>query len=177
MPQFQVDIQKVVGTEYFTNVYHLEAASLTDAQTMGFAIVDAEKLIHHENVLFDRMRVSAMPVSGGVFIATGLTGPGLAPGPADVPLFVVARMEFTTGFGRPGIKMYRGVLTEGDLVGLDALSTAFITFMSGWVGDLIDAVPTLQKVNGEIFVGGSVSPTPGMRQLRRGSAKRTEPVI
>jgi hypothetical protein len=177
MPQYQIDIQKVLGTEYWTNVYHVSAASLTAARDIMFDIVDEEKKIHHTNVSFDRYRVALMPVSGGSFLTGGLSGPGLATGPADVPLFAVARVEFSTGFGRPGIKMYRGCLTEGDIVDTTALSSGIQTYFNGtWIPGLLAAAP-LEKINGTGFVGGSLSPTVGMRQLRRGSRRRTEPVI
>jgi len=166
-----------MGTEYWTNVYHVNVASLADALTEGYQLVDREKVIHHTNVAFDRIRVSAMPVSGGQFISAALVGDGLAPGPSDVPLFVVARVEWTVGFGRPGVKMYRGALVEADIVGPTALTPEVRSFYATWAAETLVQVPTLQKMSGGVFTAGVLSPSPGMRQLRRGSRRRTTPII
>lgn len=177
MPLFQIDVQKAVPGEYWTNVYHTEAADLAAAVAVANIVIDAERTIHQTNVQFDKYKVSAFPESGGVFVSGALTGPGEAPSVSNVPLFVVARVEFTCEMGRPGIKMYKGCLTEDDITGTGTIIEATRTFYGTWVDDLVTAAPGLCKPNGQNFIGGNLRAQVGMRQLRRGSKKRDTPVI
>src|SRR5215212_6017771 len=133
MPIYQIDVQKNLGTEYWTNVYHVTMTSFDDAVDAVPLIVNGERGIHYTNITFDKARVSVYPVTGGVFTILPLAFAGELSGVADLALFNVARVEFQVPIGRPGIKMYRGALNEGDIEGVGKITSATQTRFEAWV--------------------------------------------
>lgn len=177
MPIFQVDIQKNLDTEYWTNVYHVQAADRAEAATIADDILSAERSIHQTRVVFPSMRIAPYPgPSEGTIVVVGLTGG--APNDPYLPLFNVLRVDFSTPVGRPSRKYYRIPIPES-VQENGVLSTSFQTDFSTaynlamaplYGGQLVD-------VDGQPLTFGRLIPNVGMRQLRRGSKRRLEPVI
>lgn len=176
MAIFNVDIEKKLGAEYWTNIYHIDAADLSTAASNAGHIVTAEVAIHHESVYFTKMRVSEQGNPGN-FISAAVNTYGLATGEANLmPLFVVQVVDFTPTVGRSSKKYLRGLLRE-DLVNMDAVSP---TYVNGPVQDYADDVMDTDGIcdeHGNSFSTAKGSEITGMRQLRRGSKRRAAPVL
>lgn len=171
MAVFQVDVQKNLGTEYWTNVYHVNVADAGAADDAALLIYNAELGIHYENVNFDKMIIRPYPLVAGSFVERFLGLPGLRSGNTDLALFNVARVIFLAATGRPAVKMYRGALNEGDQEAVGEITEATRTFFETW-GDAFNTdVPELCKADGTLVGAGRINLNVGMRQLRRGSRR------
>jgi hypothetical protein len=172
-------VEKRLGTEYWTNVYHVQAADQAVAQAAANNIVSIERGLHYEVVEITKYRLSPYPgpSEGTVYPINvfGLAGPA-----GDMlPLFNVVRADFPAPVGRPSRKYYRGALTEGDQANgnlVEARAAAVQTALArlGQEGDLAAA---LVDVDGQALADARVSRLVGMRQLRRGSRRRLAPII
>lgn len=176
MPTHQVDIQKVLGSEYWTNRYLLDMDSFSAAIDLQSAIITAEVALHSTLVQFDKARVSNLATEEFLVTPLGITG---TRSPTDLlPLFNTLRYDFTAATGRPSRKYYRGVLGEGDING-SAVTSTFTTFEG-----LIEA---LFKENAEsqgivdpqdtLLTSAVRFPFVQMRQLRRGTRRRGTPIF
>jgi len=176
-PLWQVDIQKRLGTEYWTNIYHCGRSNLAAAQAFADTIVVMERQLHMTDVVFVSYRVSPFPgPSEGTVTPLGVFG--LQTQADYLPLFNVLRVDFPVTSGRPSRKYYRmpmaeanqvnGALTPAALTGFQAIVEPFITDpnASGWC-----------DIDGQLITGIRIAPNVGMRQLRRGSKRRLQPVI
>lgn len=177
MAIWQIDIQKSFGTEFWTNVYHGEVADQDEAVAFANALVDLEKHIHCVGVIFVNYRVRPYPgpAEGTTY---ALTGEGLVTAGAWVPLFNVLRVDFPAPTGRPSRKYYRLPLVEGDIEN-DALSTAKVGALQTVFDNFFLGSPSAPAcdVDGQHLNRGVVFRQIGMRQLRRGSRRRTTPII
>lgn len=177
MPLFSVDIEKEYQGEYWTNRYIVQAADLNTANGDGGGIVALERTIHLTDVLFTRWRTSDLDPATDLYIINQINAQGLRTHATDIlPLFNVARVDFSTGQGRPSRKYLRGVLVEADIT--------FNTILAGTVTDLTTSYATPMKntgyyvdVDGQVFTAVSVYPLVAMRQLRRGSKRRVTPIL
>lgn len=180
MAIYQVDIEKslTVGgtnTVYWTNVYHVEADNSGDAINSGQGIVTAEKKVHLGSVSYTKMRVQAtspLAMSGTI---VPLTGTGGRAGSSYLPLFNVFRVDFNVGGGRPSRKYLRGPVLPAD-VSNGAMQSAAITLINTYVTDLLN-LSVVCDPQGQNFVSGALFPNCGMRQLRRGSKRKTTSVL
>jgi hypothetical protein len=182
MPLYQIDIEKsflaATGSLiYWTNVYHADRPTLADAQSTATIILNAEKSIHYSNVTYTKYRVRPAVVgSEGSITAVNLPGARGIASNEYLPLFNVVRIDFTATIGRPSRKYLRlpvletnqvnGALSAGEIT---ALNTNYCTPMLGVTG--------LCDVDGQNFTAVTPYPYVGMRQLRRGSKRRSTPVI
>ena len=175
MARFQLDIEKRLGSEFWTNVYQLEATDLANAQVIGGLVTSAERIFHATVVNFTRYRVSSVAMNDGIYtiVSVGLTGQRTAN--SVLPLFNTLRMDFTAQTGRPSRKYYRGVLDEADIAG-DAVNTA--PFLAGSL-ELFDLFHTgegaggIVDPQGQLLTAITIWPFVQMRQLRRSRRKRT----
>ena len=164
----QVDIQKRLGGEYWTNRYFLGVGSVGEAAGYVPDIVAFEKSIHSVQVLFDRARVSDGIPGTDTYVIVPLTGTGgVAVPEGPLPLFNVVRVDFGVGGGRPSRKYYR--------CGLGDNLTAGPNWQLELIGDYQAAVNTFVNgpvpycdVDGQIIISGTVFQSIAMRQLRRG---------
>lgn len=176
MALWQIDVEKVLGTEYWTNVYHVDATSQADAATQGLAIALYEQDLHNVDINLTKYRVSPFPgPSEGTIYPLNL--PGQGPDGDRLPLFNVLRVDFAVTTGRPSRKYYRIGITEGEQVDgrlTDAAREGYEAVVLAFVND-----PDIHyvDVDGQPIVQGTVYPLVGMRQLRRGTRRRTTPVI
>lgn len=177
MAIFQIDVEKQMGTEYWTNVYHVVATDIDDATTQGQEIVLQEREIHSTGVGFVKYRVSTYPTSDGEFVIVALSGAGERTFSGGMlALFNVARTDLNIGRGRPCRKYYRAPIYEGDQED-GALTIAFRGIVDEAVQAMIVGGANLCDPEGDLVQSAITATAVGMRQLRRGSKRRLEPVI
>lgn len=179
MALFQVDIQKQYQQTFWTNVYHVRADSVSQSLATVNLLVDAEAEIHHNTVLIQKARVSTAAAGDDTFTTVNYNRAGERIGNVELlPLFNTLRIDVNTASGRPSRKYYRGVLSEGDIVG-NQITASFANVITL----LVDAFATDASDSGYVdvddqeFISAVIFPRVQMRQLRRGSRKRTTPVI
>lgn len=182
MAVYQIDIEKSFvpstgATVYWTNVYHVEQASLSAAATAGVNIANIEKAIHQSNVSFTKLRARPYGVPGNVGTIVPLTGGGARTAVDSLPLFNVFRIDFAVAVGRPSRKYIRGPIGEGDQAsGLISSSIITSPINANYINPLL-ALGYLVDTQGQPLLSGTAYPYVGMRQLRRGSKRKTTPVI
>jgi hypothetical protein len=177
-PYWQVDIQKRLGTEYWTNVYHVASSSLASAQAFAQSLVtEVEVPLHTADVLFVSFSVRPFPGPSEGTI-TPLNVVGGQPAGDYLPLWNVARVDFPAPTGRPSRKFYRLPIKEGEQ-GSGVLTPAIVTAYQGILNNYFasPASAGLIDVDGQLLVSGTLKAAVGMRQLRRGSKRRLLPVI
>lgn len=179
MPLFKVDIEKLLGQEYWTNRYIVNATDLQEGDDIGASIVAAEQEFHLTDVLFTKRRTSTL-APGGEFTTTNINLPGNRAGSGTfLPLFNTLRVDLSVFGSRPSRKYYRGVLTEGDISG-DGVTTNFTPLLTLLLNVIADEASTgegVVDVDGQLITSVGVYPRVQMRQLRRGRRRRTTPVL
>lgn len=176
MPLFKIDIQKFMLGEYWTNRWLVNADDLLDAQDAANDLVTHERFIHSTIIRFDRVRVSDAVQDTDVYVTIplnvfgnyGFTGENL-------PLFNVLRADFNVAVGRPCRKYWRVGLSETYVVG-SQIAESVITDVNNVIASIV-ALGRVVDPQGNVVTGGSAFPAVQMRQLRRGSRRRTNPVI
>lgn len=173
-----LDIQKTFRGLFFTNRYILNVTDLLAAETPADAIVVAERAITIPDVDFTSYRVSDNIAGTDLFWVKPINASGERVILTQaLPLFDVLRVDFGVALGRPSRKYLRGVLAEGDQENYGELLTASLAeFQTNYVNPVL-AVTEYVDVDGQPFISGAPFSRVGMRQLRRGSRRRTEPVI
>lgn len=177
MPLFQVDIQKELGGEFWTNRYTVNATDMNVAIDIGGEITALERAVHLAAVTFERYRVSVPGEENDMYSITLVEQPGLITVTAAIlPLFCAVRVDFGTQFGRPGRKYLRGCLDEAQVVG-SVLETATRGAVGTLYADELIGAGYVTSPSGALFLSASVKSPIAMRQLRRGSRRRTEPIL
>lgn len=174
MARFQVDIEKRLGSEFWTNVWQVSATDLAGATVVANAITAAERIGHSSAVTFTRHRVSSVAIGDGVYAITPIGLPGLATTGELLPLFNTLRMDLTAASGRPSRKYFRGCLGEG-LISGDAVTTSVFLTMSLEIADIFSPGAEQSGIvdpQGELFNGIVIHPFVQMRQLRRSRRRR-----
>ncbi len=170
-----LDSEKMLQGEYWTNRYIVAAADLAAAVAIGVSITNIERAVHYSTVLFTKFRVSDGQPLTDVYQVVNLNSYGAAAiGTLQLmPLFNVVRVDFNTaGGGRPSRKYLRGCLSESS-VNFTQLDGGYITFMdANYTGPMIDLAGFVD-VDGQQITSGSAYPFVAMRQLRRGSKRKT----
>lgn len=174
MPLYTVDIEKRVGSEFWSNRYIVQATTLAAAQVVADDITGIERSFHINNVLFTRYRVSTLASNDDsyVIVPVGLLGQRVV-GSSGLPLFNTLRMDFPAPSGRPSRKFYRGVLSEGDING-DAITESFVdaaSDISGLLGN--EGIDGIVDPQNQYLGSAVVHPFVQMRQLRRSRRRRT----
>lgn len=178
MPLFSLDVQKTFRGLFFTNRYILNLSSVSAGGTAADAIIAAERAITIPDVDFTSYRISDMVPGTDTFVVVPINESGERVVLTQaLPLFDVLRVDFGTGIGRPSRKYLRGVLAEGDQENYGELLAASLAEFQTNYANAVLAVPEYVDVDGQEFVSAAPFSRVAMRQLRRGSRKRTEPVI
>ena len=181
MPVFQVDIEKSFSpttgtTVYWTNVYHVNTADQAAAVTAGQSIVTLEKTIHSTLTTFTKMRVRQYSVLSAAGTIVPLTGTGARSTTGPMPLFNVFRIDFSVASGRPNRKFIRGPLAGSDNSSGAVTPSTVTTINNNYIAALL-GLNVVVDTQGQPILSGVVYPYVGMRQLRRGSKRKTTPVI
>jgi hypothetical protein len=178
-PLAQVDIQKVLGGEYWTNRYLISLApGTTEAETCAMQIAEAERNLYPVSIRINRIRISTALEGDTVFQSwdPGYVGNRNPAPPFMLPLFCIVRVDFGAGLGRPSRKYLRGALHEDDVEG-SALTQAFKNAVVNPYANTISGLACVVDPQGDDLNGFTVASLIGMRQLRRGSKRRATPVI
>lgn len=179
MPLFQVDIQKThpASSRFWTNRYIVNAATLQAAASVAQQIRSVEAQVLLDAFGIDKIRTSDMVEGTDQFIIDDTLIVGNRPTTGEwLPLFCVARVDFSAGSGRPSRKYLRGVLLEADQAN-GALTAAARTFINDNYSSDMLAIPEFVDVDGEAFITAGVNQNVGQRQLRRGSRRSTTPIL
>jgi|KBSMisStandDraft_5_1062788.scaffolds.fasta_scaffold381947_2 hypothetical protein len=183
MALFKVDVQKHGFEEFWTNSYILDAVSLSQAHDSAVnIIVPAEAFIHSPAITIDRVRTATLAPNDDLFLTAIPNEDGtLTASGQPMPLWNVVRADMTMNTGRPSRKYYRCGL------GTDDVATGF-----NWEASIIDAIqssvdgmraeldgagtPWVDR-QGDSVLAASTFVKISMRQLRRGSKRRENPII
>lgn len=176
MAVWQLDIQKKLGTEYWTNVYHANVANQGSMQTLANIIAGIEQDVTLDIVEFTSFRIRPYGVPGAEGTVYPLGYFGQNPSGVYLPLFNTVNVVFAAQTGRPSRKYLRiPVVEEANNNGV--LAPTYLSSFQLNYADPLAAIPELCDVDGQTFTQVRVLPTIGMRQLRRGSKRRLLPVI
>jgi hypothetical protein len=174
MALYQIDIEKAIGTETWTNVYHVDAADNAAANTALNSIVAAERPVHSAAVNFVLARGRLAGAGHVGFVVTlNVLGTRTASG-AKLPLFNVAMVDFANGQARPARKYLRGAWTVNDLTLDYSFASAVQTILANYV-TAITAIAAMRDPRNRTLTGGAARTLVAMHQLRRGNRRR--PVI
>lgn len=176
---YSLDIQKQMGGEYFTNRYMLDIASAAGGYDAAAAIYAAERAIMLEAVAFISYRISSVVVGDDdyIIVPLGTNGQRTVGAAAALPLFNVVRVDFAVTTGRPSRKYLRGILVEGDQSDFGVINSTLLGFVDTNYTAYLVALSEYVDVDGQAIISGRAISNVGMRQLRRGSRRRTEPII
>lgn len=187
MPLFKAEIFKDLGPgrKPWENVYHIFAATQSDAGTLaGTVLLPAEQAIHQEYVRFIRFRLTNLSEGPGSFIVQPLNATGtLSAFGNALPLWNVFRFDFTTDTGRPSRKLFRCPVTESDQDGGGIVGGAITRMNNDYSTPVFNgainvdvAEPHLVDVDGQRLTSVSLYPFVQMlqtykrRKRRNGSA-------
>lgn len=175
LPGTRLTIEKMYQGEYWTNVYFL-AGSIGDSASAAADILAAERAITLDSVLFTKMRLDDNTEDTEVYASTpiNLFGLNANVGAQVLPLFNVLRVDFAAGTGRPSRKYLRGVLSENN-INFNTIDAVTVSTFQTLYADVVASLPNFVDVDGDNITAGVVHPFVGMRQLRRGSKKKTTP--
>jgi hypothetical protein len=177
MALWSVDIEKFTAGEYWTNRYIVNQPDITLAQASGLGITNFERSVTSDSVTFTKYRVSDLNPETDLYVIVPLGNLGQRSAATPLlPLFNVVRVDFGTGSGRPSRKYLRGILVEGDIT-FNTISTDLITLINTNYADPLVAANAYVDVDGEEIINRAVYSNVAMRQLRRGSRRRTEPIL
>ena len=180
MPLYQLDIEKSLGTETWTNVYHVNAGNLESCRDAIGLISVAEKTFHGTVVTFTRGRARTKIEGDDNYIIVPIGGQGARDLGQYLPLFNTFNVLWGAAQGRPSRKYYRGPLSENDQAGgvlQGTIATQINTALNGLINNMPDIGCELVDVDGDVLLEASAQLVVGMRQLRRGSKRRLQPIL
>lgn len=173
--QTVLEIEKVLNGEYWVNRYFL-STSLGDSASAAADILEVERDIHYTPITFTKMSMRTVAEGDFDYVTAVLNVPGLnsiGAGDTVLPLFNVVRVDLGAATGRPSRKYYRGCLTKAGISGMDIASATLTALLSATAP--LPSVAALCDPQGTDLVSRAVFPLVAMRQLRRGSKKKSTP--
>ena len=174
MAVFQIDVEKIIGTETWTNVYHVNVADMATARARATSIKDLERPVHGTNVTFVATRTRQVGVGNvGVIDLVAQAGTRTIAG-NTMPLFNCARVDFANGTRRPARKYLRGGFGGTDLQGSFQHSSGYITALNTYADGIL-ALAGICDPQARALTARSVIAIIAMHQLRRGN--RTASVL
>lgn len=176
---YSLDIEKELNGEYWTNRYMLDVASAAAGISPANDLVEAERQYTLDRMNFTRYRISSVTMGDDDYIIEPLNvvGGRTAGVGSELPLFNCIRVDFAVASGRPSRKYLRGILIEADQSGFGVIDPTFLDFFDAAYTAGCLAVPQYVDVDGQSLIGGQAYPKVAMRQLRRGSRRRTTPIL
>ena len=174
MALYQIDVEKQIGTETWTNVYYADAADNAAAAAIANQIIAAERPIHFTSVNFTLFRVRLAGTNHvGARTSVGLLGTRSS-ATALLPLFNCCRVDIPNGQARPVRKYLRGTLNSGDVAANYQILSTTVTLLTNYCTALA-AISGLRDPQNRTLFTGVPSLFIAMHQLRRGNRKK--PVI
>lgn len=176
MAVWQVVIEKQLGSEYWVNDYHIEAPDAIGASTQAGSIVAIERTVHSTLVGFTKYRIRPAGSSAqGTVYPIGLPGQNNGIG-AYLPLYNTARIDMAPASGRVGRKYLKCPVSQAAQSD-GAFNSGFLSYINTNYCQPLMALGYVCKDNGDLFVTAACQPAVQMRQLRRGSKRRLQPII
>ena len=180
MARFRVEIFKRLGGEGWENRYHIETVSFTTAPANVQDIVDSERAIHSESVLFEYARVSTLVEGDDLFLNIPLNVGGLVPGSTTgglLPLWNVIKLYFHKDLQRPDYKLFRGCLGEANSES-GTVSSGFQSTVINAFSPLITSDPkVIWPEEGTGYVDLSIDPLIRPRDLHRRKRQVSSPPL
>jgi hypothetical protein len=173
---YEIAIEKALNSEYWINVYHCDATDLQAARAIALNVIAAERTIHMDVVAFTKFRVKNISALGQAGTVYPIGQSGQVQTTVYMPLFVVARFDLTLPSGRPDRKYIRAPVAT-TVINNGQFTQSALNFYNGNYSTALLAITGLTDRSGASYTAVAVNPVVGMRQLRRGSRKRTTPVI
>lgn len=172
MAIWECTVEKQMGQEFWTNVYHFQAADLALASNIGDSIADIEVAAHYNSVTVTAYRVSDTTPGSGVFttIPRGQSGANILASDY-LPLWNVARVDFTVSGRRACRKFLRLPIPEGEQ-SAGGLSVQLRNGILQNYANPLAALGVLTNPQGDPILDGIVMPMVAMRQLKRGSKRK-----
>jgi len=183
MATFKIDVQKTDGLFFWSNRYFVDSPDLGLAHSTAVEVIaEVESHIHNDRVTIDKVRTSTITPGDNIFLSTVLNlACDFADDAIPLPLFNVVRVDLTVGLGRPGRKFYRLNWGANRVVAgfkWDATSISSVTAAIDTMRVNADGAGTpIIDEGGELWTDATGFQPIGMRQLRRGSRRPTEPII
>lgn len=183
MPLYQIDVEKQFGGEFWTNRYIVNTSGLANADEAADIIVQRELEFHREGFTFTKVRTRTFAPGDEIYSSRPLGSDGqLPPSGPLLPLFNVVRVDFPAeGGGRPSRKYYRIGITAGDLANDFIVNNTILSIVeqstAAMIAQLNANASPLVDVDGQILTDPTAFAQIGMRQLRKGSKRRTEPIL
>lgn len=174
---WQLDIEKSVGVETWTNVYHLSTLSLADAISASGQIVGFERAVTMNDVTFTRYRLrdTAALTGPGHTYEIGLQGS--VGGVPIAPLFVCVRIVMETGLNRPSSKYYRAMAGGDIYLNRFNWKTELVTGLNASIcANLLGQTGLIDR-HGNPFTSIKTQAKIAEHQLRRGSKRKAVPVL
>lgn len=180
---FQVTIQKNSLSEFWTNDYFLDSPDLGLAHSTALDVLAPfEQSIHNNLVSIVKVRTATITPADFTFLTAEMDLVGTFGDDANpLPLFNVMRVDIAIGLGRPGRKFYRlgwGTNRVVPTYRWNASDTSAVTTAVEAARIACDGAGTpITNRRGDIWFNAVAFPLIGMRQLRKGSKRREEPII
>jgi hypothetical protein len=175
-PNFRIEIFKRYGAETWDNSYLVSADTLDDATVIANALVNMERAITNQGVIFEYFRVATLSQGDRVFTHVPLGSGGTrSNGSSLLPLFNTLRVDLLTTSSDPGRKYYRGVLEEADINFDGIAGTSINEFQSAINAVIPSATAGLQTPAGNDIESAAVNRLVQMRQLHRKRRRATTP--
>lgn len=176
MTLFRATIEKTLQltpSDKWTNVYHINAASILDAQDISDSIAALEQAIYKDYVAITRIAVANPAVPGSsssrnVYLAGSVTGDSTL----MLPLFNTVLVQLLPAAGRPSPKYLRLPLQEGDVTS-GKLTSTLTGFVDTNYSVPLVALTGVADEDGQDIIGYNTPDRVQMRQL--GWHRRTRP--
>lgn len=174
MAVYKLDIQKVNQGVYWTNVWHVNAASLTEAINVGESLAEIEAALLPEYVSIDKIVATTMPSGAFVSETVAIVGTRTqGSGDEPLPMFNRYQINLIPDAGYHG-KKFLALLREPDQNNGN-LTAGAITYITTNVLAPLGELPICSP-SGTPYTTVAVGQRVAMRQLRR-ARKRTTPVL
>lgn len=176
MAVWQIVIEKFFNNEYFVNDYHVQESDALNVPTAVGVIANLERAVTPQNVSFTKARYRPAGSSAqGTVMPLGFFG--LADAMSNpMPLYCTARVDLAPVSGRVGRKYMRALLNMSSVEQGSIIPATRTFIQTNFVAPLV-ALGYVCKENGSEFVSGATIAAVQMRQLRRGSKRRLQPII
>lgn len=177
MPRYQVDLQYLMQNEYWTNKFYITVSSLSGAELAVDSMVVALRPALSALVTIDKARITPLPFVKNTFTdyVIGLPGTRMVTPPG--PLFTVVRWDTAADTGRTSHHYIRGGILPTDFGSNGNFTADAQGFNNGIIGTFNDGTFVWTDIHGTPLTKVRASPKVGMRQMRRGSRRRQQPVI
>lgn len=176
MAVWELSIEKQLLTEYWLNVYHCDVATQAEAKTVADAIVEAEQAITMGIVTFNKMRIRQVSSAPGPGTVYPIGSNGTLPQSPYLPLFNVCRIDFAVPVGRPSRKYIKQPIAMSSVSNGQFQPSALTFFQTEYCTPIL-SIPGICASDGQPFLNAAPIPAVGMRQLRRGTRKKSTPII